>query len=80
MPAAPGRKPGPSLPGPVVHYDADGDDDGYAVGMKVIHPMFGKGTIAAVEGCGPAVKLTIRFTESGVRKILPRHTTLTIGS
>ena len=75
---APATRAAGGRPGPVVHYDEGGDDD-YAVGMKVTHPMFGKGTIAAVEGSGTSVKLTIRFTESGVRKILPRHTTLTIG-
>jgi DNA helicase-2/ATP-dependent DNA helicase PcrA len=57
----------------------DDEDFGYAVGMKVTHPMFGKGTIAAVEGSGPSLKLTIRFAEAGTRRILPRHTTLTIG-
>ena len=60
------------------HPDPAGDDD-FAVGMAVSHPMFGKGVIASVEGSGPSVKLTIRFREAGTRKILPRHTTLTIG-
>ena len=62
-----------------IHYDPGEDEDGYAVGMKVTHPMFGKGTIAAVEGSGPSLKLTIRFAGAGTRKILPRHTTLTVG-
>jgi DNA helicase-2/ATP-dependent DNA helicase PcrA len=62
-----------------IHDDTVDFDDGYAVGMKVIHPMFGRGTISAVEGSGPSVKLTIRFVDAGTRKILPRHTTLTVG-
>ena len=62
-----------------VFFGPDDEDFGYAVGMKVTHPMFGKGTIAAVEGSGPSLKLTIRFAEAGTRRILPRHTTLTIG-
>ncbi len=64
-----------------IHYDEGegGPVSGYSVGMKVTHPMFGRGTIAAVEGAGDGVKLTIRFGSAGVRKILPRHTSLTIG-
>jgi len=40
--------------------------------------MFGHGTILHKEGAGETLKLTIRFRDSGTRKILPCHTTLVV--
>ena len=42
------------------------DTDGYAVGSKVVHPIFGDGTVTAVD----ANKLTIRFRGGRERQIL----------
>ena len=38
--------------------------------------MFGEGRVLSREGEGQNLKLTIRFTDHGTKKILPRYTTL----
>ena len=57
-------------------YEPGGDD--YAVGRIVTHPMFGRGMILHKEGAGDSLKLTIRFQNTGTKKIIPRHTTLVV--
>jgi len=50
--------------------------DGFAVGAFVRHPTFGGGRIVGREGSGKHLKLTIRFTDHGTKKILPSYTKL----
>ncbi|MDX1387599.1 MAG: UvrD-helicase domain-containing protein [Acidobacteriota bacterium] len=50
--------------------------DGFAIGAGVVHPMFGTGYITAREGGGKHLKLTIRFSTHGSKKILPAYTKL----
>jgi DNA helicase-2/ATP-dependent DNA helicase PcrA len=50
--------------------------DGFDVGQLVRHPDFGSGRILGREGSGPHLKLTIDFTVSGPKKILPAYTRL----
>ncbi len=50
--------------------------DGFDVGQLVRHPDFGSGRILGREGSGKHLKLTIDFTRSGPKKILPAYTRL----
>ncbi len=51
--------------------------DGFSVGVRVSHPMFGSGKILGREGSGKSLKLTIQFTGYGTKRILPAYTQLT---
>jgi DNA helicase-2/ATP-dependent DNA helicase PcrA len=55
---------------------ADLTGDSLRPGTRVHHPMFGEGRVLSREGEGANLKLTIRFTDHGTKKILPRYTTL----
>ena len=52
--------------------------DGYSIGVKVSHPMFGDGRVLGREGEGKGLKLTIQFLGFGTKKILPAYTTLSV--
>jgi DNA helicase-2/ATP-dependent DNA helicase PcrA len=51
--------------------------DGFSVGVRVSHPMFGSGRVLEREGSGTSLKLTIQFTRYGTKRILPAYTRLT---
>jgi len=44
----------------------------------VVHPRFGAGRIVDREGSGKGLKLTIRFSLHGSKKILPAYTDLRV--
>jgi DNA helicase-2/ATP-dependent DNA helicase PcrA len=75
--AAVARPPAVRLPppprGPVVP-----QADGYTIGARVRHPQFGTGKILTREGAGRNLKLTIDFSVSGVKTILPAYTRLQV--
>jgi len=50
--------------------------DGFSVGVRVNHPMFGSGKVLGREGSGTSLKLTIQFTGYGTKRILPAYTQL----
>jgi len=50
--------------------------DGFSIGVRVSHPMFGSGKVLGREGSGPSLKLTIQFTGYGTKRILPAYTQL----
>ena len=56
-----------------------GDASGPSAGMRVRHPIYGRGTVLAVEGRGPGQKLRIRFDDAGVKKIVVRYAKLELG-
>ena len=64
---------------PATFYD-DADEDqsagGISRGARVRHPKFGVGTVVGVEPAGGDLKLSIRFTGVGVKKILARYAKL----
>ncbi|UCH63106.1 MAG: UvrD-helicase domain-containing protein [Fidelibacterota bacterium] len=51
--------------------------DDYVVGTWVEHKIFGKGQIAEREGVGDNLKLTVRFTDGKVKKLVARYANLT---
>jgi len=51
--------------------------DDYVVGAWVEHKIFGKGQIAEREGVGDNLKLTVRFTDGKVKKLVARYANLT---
>jgi DNA helicase-2/ATP-dependent DNA helicase PcrA len=67
--AAPAPPPRPS--------DFPAAPDGFSIGARVSHPMFGSGRVLEREGAGPSLKLTIQFTGYGTKRILPAYTQLT---
>ncbi len=51
--------------------------DDYVVGAWVEHKIFSKGQIAEREGVGDNLKLTVRFTDGKVKKLVARYANLT---
>ena len=64
---------------PATFYD-DADEDqsagGISRGARVRHPKFGVGTVVGVEPAAGDLKLSIRFTGVGVKKLLARYAKL----
>jgi DNA helicase-2/ATP-dependent DNA helicase PcrA len=63
-------------PDPAPRRPAKPSPDGFSIGAYVRHPRFGDGRILDREGSGQNLKLTIRFTNHGSKKILPSYTKL----
>ena len=47
-------------------------------GVRVRHPLFGVGTIIAVEALADDAKLTVRFATVGQKKLHAKHAKLTL--
>ena len=54
------------------------DTSKFRQGMRVAHPQFGKGTVAAVSGMGGTAIITINFDKSGTRRLAAGYAPLTI--
>ncbi|MBI4161095.1 MAG: ATP-binding domain-containing protein, partial [Acidobacteria bacterium] len=65
---ASGGEPRAFNPAPVV--------SAFKLGQRVRHPTLGVGTVIGMEGGGENLKLTISFSGTRARKILPRYTHL----
>jgi len=50
----------------------------YAVGMKVVHPMFGVGTVKKCDASGDDEKVVVQFQRAGVKKLVTRFARLQI--
>jgi DNA helicase-2/ATP-dependent DNA helicase PcrA len=50
----------------------------YAVGMKVVHPMFGVGTVKKCDRSGEDEKVVVQFQRAGVKKLVTRFARLQI--
>ena len=50
---------------------------GYKPGLRVRHPLFGVGSIIAVEGGDADTKLIVRFVSVGQKKLMARFANLT---
>ena len=73
--AAARRAPAPPPPRPT---DMPKESDGFSVGARVTHPMFGRGQVLDREGSGKNLKLTIQFSGYGTKRILPAYTQLEV--
>lgn len=58
--------------GPTIH----SLPDDFVVGAWVEHKLFGKGQIAEREGVGDNLKLTVKFTDGKVKKLVARYANL----
>jgi len=65
--------------------EAEAIDDGpgraagrYRVGMKVVHPMFGVGTVRKCDASGDDEKLVVQFQRAGLKKLVARFARLEI--
>ena len=50
--------------------------DGYQLGMRVLHPKFGEGTIIHFEGQGPNARLQINFDRAGSKWLVSQYARL----
>src|SRR5690606_13005258 len=50
--------------------------DGYQLGMRVLHPKFGEGTIIHFEGQGPNARLQITFDRAGSKWLVSQYARL----
>ncbi|HET9063918.1 MAG TPA: 3'-5' exonuclease, partial [Candidatus Binatia bacterium] len=50
----------------------------YSVGMKVVHPMFGVGTVKKCDTSGDDEKVVVQFQRAGVKKLVARFARLQI--
>jgi DNA helicase-2/ATP-dependent DNA helicase PcrA len=50
----------------------------YKAGMKVVHPMFGVGTVKKTEKSGDDEKLVVQFQRGGMKKLVARYARLEI--
>jgi DNA helicase-2/ATP-dependent DNA helicase PcrA len=73
----PGRRPAPE---PRVHEyryeDEDQSQTGFRPGQRVRHPMFGFGTIVAVDAADGDTKVVVRFAAAGQKKLMARFAKL----
>jgi|CXWL01.1.fsa_nt_gi DNA helicase-2/ATP-dependent DNA helicase PcrA len=61
-----------SVPAPVVRAAAKG----FKSGQRVKHPQFGRGIVSDVSGSGETMKVTVRFDDGRVAKLLTRYAPL----
>jgi DNA helicase-2/ATP-dependent DNA helicase PcrA len=60
--------------------DTECEDDAsiYRVGMRVVHPMFGVGTVRKCDHSGKDEKLVVHFQRVGIKKLVARYARLEI--
>ncbi len=61
---------------PYAYEHEDQSATGLRIGMRVRHPLFGVGTVIAVEEHNDDLKVTVRFTLVGVKKLLSKYAKL----
>jgi DNA helicase-2/ATP-dependent DNA helicase PcrA len=66
-PAAPGLGSAPAVRASV---------KGFKTGQSVKHPTFGRGLVVDVSGAGETMKVTVRFDDGRVAKLLTRYAPL----
>jgi DNA helicase-2/ATP-dependent DNA helicase PcrA len=65
----PRSQPAPRSDGPRIEYDGD---EGDIRGRKVRHAQFGEGVVLEVDGEGPNAKLTVKFPQVGLKRVVAR--------
>jgi DNA helicase-2/ATP-dependent DNA helicase PcrA len=58
--------------------DATDPNATYRTGMRVVHPMFGVGTVKRTEQSGDDEKLVVQFQRGGMKKLVARYARLEI--
>lgn len=53
-------------------YEDQAEFDVFRRGSRVLHDRFGEGIVDMVEGRGPMARLSIRFEEAGIRRVVAR--------
>ena len=56
--------------------DQSGAASGFRLGMRVRHPQFGTGQVIGVEDYNDDVKVTVRFSSVGVKRLLAKYAKL----
>ena len=65
--------PSPALTAPAAAHRGAAPALAYAVGTRVFHQHFGRGVVQKREGEGEQLKLTVRFRDHGVKKLMAKH-------
>jgi DNA helicase II / ATP-dependent DNA helicase PcrA len=63
---------------PTMRESTDVGGGTYSVGMKVVHPMFGVGTVKKCDASGDDEKVVVQFQRAGVKKLVARFARLQI--
>ena len=63
-------------PPPFAYEDEDQSHGGLRLGLRVRHAQFGVGTILGMEGDGEDLKLMVRFTSVGTKRLLAKYAKL----
>lgn len=54
------------------------DDAGINLGDLVAHPSFGEGIVLELEGAGDAIRVTVQFRNSGIKRLMLKYAALQI--
>ena len=75
-PTAPALPPAAGTPGPASVPSVRASVKGFKTGQRVKHPTFGRGLVTDVSGAGETMKVTVRFDDGRVAKLLTRYAPL----
>ncbi len=65
-----------SIPRPKLEVEAPSGATGFKSGQRVRHPKYGEGVVFRREGDGEDAKLTVQFTQHGVKKLVEKFAKL----
>ena len=68
--------PGEGNRAPYAYEHEDQSATGLRIGMRVRHPLFGVGSVIAVEEHNDDLKVAVRFNTVGVKKLLSKYAKL----
>ena len=74
--SAPGAAPAFARPAGAAAPAASARATGFKNGQRVKHPQFGRGIVAEISGAGDTMKVTVRFDDGRVAKLLTRYAPL----
>ncbi len=49
---------------------------GVSIGSSVAHPSFGEGVVLGLEGAGDAIRITVQFRNSGIKRLMLKYAAL----
>jgi len=75
-PTPPAQAPANGTPGLASAPSVRASVKGFKLGQRVKHPTFGRGVVADVSGTGETMKVTVRFDDGRVAKLLTRYAPL----